>query len=421
MRSIQLSGIAALLTAGLLGACKKDNKGPVDSNEMYAPVSVLNDNSGYEQLWDTTTAYGSLASSTGFVVKDFTVDTRNRMHFTGHYRDEYFRRSLDLSSKKILPQHPEAGKEPGISGITIGGNYNRDLEEYKPYTNYYVAAFQTESSSFGYSKIHLQGDIGINPMPTSYMTGVTEMGYENVVVKDIWHTAHMYISLNKKGDEDFNYRSANTRLETAKPFADSENITYILCDPRTSGKSLYIGLENKTRLKAIEFDRDMDKTVRSGNTTATLNWSPPADFEFVKAFRHYSPDGTKLSFAFVNFRTTPYTISTFTYNFTTRQFTKVVDNALLSYGRVGSSEYMYDLDEEGNLYYAGYAANGTNDKGISIYKISAGNTTSLAGKDNFLKYGQVAKLKYLHGKIYMAIRGKKTGTEVHQLTFIRQK
>lgn len=404
-----------------LVSCEKENTEPDKPSNMYDPVNVLNDNSGYEHVWDTTTTYGSISSSTGFVVRDFTVDTRNRMHFVYHYRDEYFRRSLDLTSKKMIPQHPQAGKEQAISGMYNIGNYNRDIEQYKPYTNYYVAAFQTESSSFGYSKIYLQGDIGISPMPTSYMTGFTELGYENVVVKDTWNTAHMYISLNRKDDEDFNYRFANTKIETAKPFPDSENLFYILCDARTSGKSLYIGLYNKTQLKAIEFDRNMDSTVRSGNVTATLNWAPPAEFAFTTAFRHYSVDGTKLSFALVNYRTTPYRISTFTYNFTTKEFKKVVDNVLLSYGRVGSSESLYDLDEEGNLYYAGYAENGTNDKGISIYKISAGNNTSLVGKDNFLKFGQVAKLKYLYGKIYLAIRGKKTGTEVHQLSFIRQK
>jgi hypothetical protein len=404
-----------------LASCKKENIESDKPTNMYDPVYVLNDNSGYEHVWDTTTAYGSISSSTGFVVRDFTVDTRNRMHFVYHYREEYFRRSLDLTSKKMIPQHPQAGKEQAIGGMYNIGNYNRDIEQYKPYTNYYVAAFQTESSSSGFSKIYLQGDIGISPMPTSYMTGVTELGYENVVVKDAWNTAHMYISLNRKDDEDFNYRFANTRLETAKPFTDSENITYILCDARTSGKSLYIGLENGTQLKAIEFDRNMDSTVRSGNVTATLNWTPPSDFAFIKAFRHYSADGTKLSFALLNYRTSPGSLTTFTYNFTTKELKKVLDNVLLSYGRVGSSEYLYDLDEEGNLYYAGYAENGTNDKGISIYKISSGNNTSLVGKDNFLKFGNVAKLKYLHGKIYLAIRGKKTGTEVQQLSFIKQK
>ncbi len=409
------------LTVVSTASCKKEKENQEKSVDMYEAVNVLNDNSGYEHIWDTTTAYGSISSSTGFVVRDFTVDTRNRMHFVYHYQEEYFRRSLDLTSKKLVPQHPLAAREQRLVGLSTSGNYSRDLEQYKPYTNYYIAAFQTESSSFGYSNIHLEGDIGISPMPKSYMTGVAELGYENVVVKDAWSTAHMYISLNRKDDEEFNYRFANTSIETAKPFPDSENISYILCDARTSGKSLYIGLENRARLKAIEFDRNMDSTVRSGNVTATLNWTPPSDFSFIKAFRHYSADGTKLSFALLNYRTSPGSLTTFTYNFTTREFKKVVDNVLLGYGRVGSSEYLYDLDEEGNLYYAGYAENGTNDKGISIYKISAGNNTSLVGKDNFLKFGNVAKLKYLHGKIYLAIRGKKTGTEVHQLSFIRQK
>lgn len=92
----------------------------------------------------------------------------------------------------------------------------------------------------------------------------------------------------------------------------------------------------------------------------------------------------------------------------------------LSYGRRRSSEYLFDLDEGGNLYYAGYAGNGSNENGVSVYKISGNGATTLVGVDNFLKFGTVAKLKYLYGKLYLAVIGTKTAT-VHQLSFIRQK
>lgn len=420
MKTITYLLMAVLAMSTLLASCKPEDVEPSGGNDMYAPVNVLNDNSGYEHLWDTTTAYGSISSFTGFVVRDFTVDTRNRMHFVYHYREDHVRRSFDLTTRKVLPQHPLAAKPLEISGNYNIGNYNRDVELFKPYTNYYVAAFQTELSSTGFSTIYLQGDIK-GPTGYSYMVRRAELGYENVVVKDYLNTVHMYIGQNKKNDEDFNYKNANTTIETARPFPTSDNLLYILCDARTTGKSLYIGLQNQNQLKAIEFDRDANNPVTTGTVTATLNWTPRTDFAFTTALRHYSADGTKLSFALLNYRTSPNKITTFTYNFNTKQFKKVVDEAMLSYGREGSSEYLYDLDEEGNLYYAGYAENGTNDKGISIYKISANNNVSLYGKDNFLKFGRVAKLKYLHGKIYLVVTGVKTGTTVHQLSFIRQK
>lgn len=418
MKRIQHLLILALVSISLFASCKKEKTEPESGNGMYDPVNVLNDNSGYEQLWDTTTAYGSLASISGYYVRDFTVDTRNRMHFVYHYREEHFRRSLDLSTRKVIPQHPDAAKEETLFGLDINGNYHREVELFKPYTNYYVGVFQSERSSFGFSTIYFKGDIqGSGELVHQF--GRTELGFENVVVADFGNNANMYIGLNKKNDEDFNYRNNNTTVEKARPFPQSENLFYILCDARTSGKSLYIGLQNSSQLKAIEFDRNVSNTT--GTLTATLNWTPPAGHAFTTAFSHYSADGTKLSFALLNYRTDPIRITTFSYNFTTKEFKKVVDHASLSYGREGSSEYLYDLDDEANLYYAGYAENGTNDKGVSIYKISAGNTTSLVGKDNFLKFGRVAKLKYLHGKLYLAVTGTKPGTNVNQLSFIRQK
>lgn len=406
-----------------LASCNKEDDNPENPSNAYEAVNVLKDNSGYERLWDTVTAYGSLSSITGFVVKDFTVDTRNRMHIVGHYRDEYFRRSLDLTNKKIIPQHPNAAKVDQFSYMYNVGNFNRDVEQFKPYTNYYVAVFQTERSSFGYSKIYLKGDVGVHT-ETSYAMGLAELGYENVSVPGDGGV-HMYIGLNKKDDEDFNYLNSNTTIEIAKPF--SEQLYYVLCDARTLGKSLYIGF-NKTQLKAIEYDRDKDKPVTTGTVTATLDWKPYVEWKmttveypekrFVTAFRHYSVDGKKLSFALMNIDT--YKFTTFTYDFVTKEFKKVLDDVELSYGRRGSSEYLFDLDEGGNIYYAGYAGNGSNENGVSVYKISGNGTTTLVGVDNFLKFGTVAKLKYLYGKLYLAVKVTKTAN-VHQLSFIRQK
>lgn len=409
----------------ILASCKKENTGQDKLSTAYDAVNVLRDDSGFEQIWDTTMNLGLPTSSFG--VKDLTVDARNRMHFVFmESGGTYFRRSWDLVNKKMLLQHPDAAKEIDIIGMFNIGNYNRDVEQYKPYTNYYVAVFQTERSSFGFSRIYLKGDVGISAEP-SYGMGVAELGYENVVVTGEGG-AHMYIGINKKDNEDFNYLNKGTTIEVAKPFSDSEKLYYFLCDARTHGKSLYIGY-NKTGLKAIEFDRDINGPVRTGEVTATLTWSPYVEWKmttveypeqkFKSAFRHYSTDGTKLSFAVMNFNT--YKFTTFTYNFKTKEFKKVLDDVSLSYGRSGSSEYLFDLDEEGNLYYAGYAGNGNNENGVSIYKISTSGATSLVGKDDFLKFGRVAKLKYLYGKLYLAVTGKKTGTEVSQLSFIRQK
>jgi hypothetical protein len=68
----------------------------------------------------------------------------------------------------------------------------------------------------------------------------------------------------------------------------------------------------------------------------------------------------------------------------------------------------------------GYAANGTNTNGVSIYKKTTGGSVSLVGQDNILKFGAVVKLKTLMGKVFIAVTGKKTGTSAYQLSIIKE-
>jgi len=95
-----------------------------------------------------------------------------------------------------------------------------------------------------------------------------------------------------------------------------------------------------------------------------------------------------------------------------------LDGASLLYGSETDSDIAFD--EHGNMYYTGYANNGANKQGISIYKISTGSQT-LVGSDNFLKFGEVIKIKYLSDIIYLAVQGRKAGTQVQQLSILKQK
>ncbi len=90
-----------------------------------------------------------------------------------------------------------------------------------------------------------------------------------------------------------------------------------------------------------------------------------------------------------------------------------------AYGNKEASDV--DLDEAGNLYYTGYAKNGSDKTGTSVYKISAGGASSLVGSDGFLKYGTPVKLKYLHGKVYLGVVGTRPETGYRQITVLRQK
>ena len=106
----------------------------------------------------------------------------------------------------------------------------------------------------------------------------------------------------------------------------------------------------------------------------------------------------------------------FTYDAPSNTLTKVLDNAPLSFAGPDSD---FDVDELGNAYYTGYAGNGTNQAGVSIYKKSAVAETVVGG-DNVLKYGTVVKLKLLNGKVFFVVTGRRTGTDITQLSILKQ-
>ena len=59
----------------------------------------------------------------------------------------------------------------------------------------------------------------------------------------------------------------------------------------------------------------------------------------------------------------------------------------------------YDIDPDGNMYYAGKSAAGG---GTSIYKVAPGGTSTI-GADNFLAKGSVELVRYAAGKVYLGI------------------
>ncbi len=86
------------------------------------------------------------------------------------------------------------------------------------------------------------------------------------------------------------------------------------------------------------------------------------------------------------------------------------------------TETDYDIDEDGNLYYSGYAGAGANTSGVSIYKLTPSGA-SVVGMDNFMNYGTVDLIKYYHGKVYLAVsiykdtKGNQVGPKV---VFLKQ-
>jgi len=126
-------------------------------------------------------------------------------------------------------------------------------------------------------------------------------------------------------------------------------------------------------------------------------------------------DGKILGILFKNESSKKYW--TYSFNFNTKVITKGLENVILDYSGDCSD---IDLDEIGNIYYSGFAANGVNKVGVSIYKKGIDGQTTRIGADDFLKFGTIIKLKALMGKVYFALNGKKTGFDKYQLSVLKQ-
>lgn len=448
MKTINFFSFLLIIAILFTVSCKIENA-PVDPNDLnrrFEKAIVLRDNTSYESVWDTVMQTQGMSQFSIIRVSDFTIDTKNRMNFVFYY-DQHagyatFRRTWDLVNKKMIPQPEGAAKEDKIARKlhefqSTSDSYELEFEAYKPYTNYYAEGYLTTESSGGiqYNRVYLKGDMSVTPT-TFYPLAALELGYENAVGRNAYNTAVIFRGLNKKDNEDFNYKFSNVNLDYAVFQYVKPNVqTYqLLCEARTNGPSVYFGFTQDNTLQAIEFTETGNLgaqtiSATNGTITAEIPWKNPyvnwitqnfkyPGYKYNKTIRHYSVDGSIMSFALRNF--VDYKYSTFVYNFNTKEFKTVVDNVSLNYGDPNGSDV--DIDETGNLYYTGYANNGANKEGISVYKISVGNSTTLVGTDDFLKYGTVVKLKYLHGKIYMAVSGKKSGYDtIHQLSLIKQK
>ena len=129
--------LLSIIFAGLfiLSSCETGVTPPDDPNDPNDPTNrfeiaqVLNTNSAYENVWDTTmdvrTMNTGVTGSLG--ISDFTVDAKNQMHFVFYQIlpsqqstfYESYRRTWDLTNKKIIPQNPLAYKEKILLAIYI--------------------------------------------------------------------------------------------------------------------------------------------------------------------------------------------------------------------------------------------------------------------------------------------------------------
>lgn len=159
----------------------------------------------------------------------------------------------------------------------------------------------------------------------------------------------------------------------------------------------------------------IDNNYARSGILSTIQLNGFSGVDLYSTARHYTTNGNVMGMLIRS--KTSNQVWTMSYNFTTQQLSLGVNGATLDYG---GSDSDVDIDELGNVYYTGWAANGINTAGVSIYKKDKNGTVSLVGQDNILKYGTVVKLKVLDGKVFATVTGKHSGTNSYQLSVIKQ-
>lgn len=92
-------------------------------------------------------------------------------------------------------------------------------------------------------------------------------------------------------------------------------------------------------------------------------------------------------------------VCSYVLNTNTKKLSQNIQN--LSIPDLSSGNIDTDLDENGNLYFDGWADNFRSDSTISIYKASGETITSIG--ENLLKSGSIKGIRYLNGKVYAAL------------------
>ncbi len=417
-----IAGTCAFLLAT---SCKKDETTatPNPSGTPEAAV-VLKDGSGYAQSIDivlklTETNTGGMGK---LGLYDFNIDRSNQLNL--YYYDEWqsqqsllktgFRKAFDFSSKA-----EKTVKDATENPLTIDG-YKTGSLEFMPYSSKLVSFGYSEARSGYYSQGFVGGDLSIQlPMAPAWQGSYSGgMGYYNAYAEQKTNGGKHYLLVQLI--EASSVLALYEYLTPAMPMLGSvrpdKPVLAQFPEPRHmpgQGKSVVISVRADS-VMAYSINNVMSPAKVYTLTGSTVSTGLDKTLSYTVK-RNYSADGKKM--AMMVFEPIAKKYWTYTYDFTADQLAPVLNAADLPYSAEGSD---IDLDENGNIYYSGVAGNGGNSAGVSIYKRTASGV-SLVGKDDFLKFGEIVKLRYLKGKVHLAITGNISGVKAWaQLSIISQ-
>lgn len=410
--------ILSVALASVLMACEKKEPTPAPTTPVADPIkaiSVLNDNVGYNTVFDSAHSLGGVYNNNKVLISDFTLENNvqlNVRYYTSEAtqqspRETPFRFSINIVSNQFVPLPVGVDQYPAM---TSNVSYDKVYSQYLPYTNIF-STYALKYGSFGYyNNATFGGDINAGAA-----------------------------SANPIGDPDYSFRQPQLNsgggfgyyftLSALTPTIGSTYTNVLLGIGSQAKLNYFIGGcfhevytgNGVNELYAIGLTKDTVKVFKlaknaSNNYTASVASSIATKFTSgnTGAFKHYSTDGKKVCLCIKDGNSG---YNTYSYDFSNNQLSQNLNQATLEYS---GTESDLDMDDNANLYYTGFASNGSNTNGVSVYQKSGNNSATLVGTDNFLKSGTVVKLRYLSDKVFMAVTAKQSGKEIYQISIIKQ-
>lgn len=416
----KLTLLFTIATALFLSSCEEEKSNlPYDPSIGNAPIGVINDNASYTKIYDTS-AYlgGANGAPSNIGVFDFTIENElqlNAVFYTSLPTQQSplvvpFRISRNLNSGQSIAIPSNAGQFPQNLNIA----YDKVIRQFFPYSNIYSTLVEKNGMGQFLGDIDgtITGGIG-NPV------GQGDFSFRYPV----FNSGGFFGQFSRLSSGNPEIGASFTLFRAGIGSQADLNYYRVSClhevyDNNGTKEYYAIGVAaDSVKVFKINFSFMGDNNnypVFEPELIKAIPTNVPGWLE-ERSLRHYSKDGKILSFMITELNSNKR--STYVYNFATNTLTQNLDNVTLEYADAGSD---IDIDENGDLYYTGFAGNGSNTNGVSVYKKNGNAASVLQGSDNFLKFGTVVKLKYLLGKVYVAVSGKQSGKDVYQISLLRQ-
>jgi hypothetical protein len=401
----------------LFSACSRGSDG--GTAPPTADASILVAGSGFRQVFAANEETRGVGGAQGFIeVPDFTLEgTRLHLMYRGVLRlqqgaiGEFRRRTVDVSSGAVLPQ--PAGADTVLADYALpNSNWEYGPARYLPYRNYFTFS---RINPFGFTpSLYFGGDLKFS---YAYPAAVTpDLGFR-YPVSNIVNQPH---TDNGTGSFGFATLAPSYQFSAySNTLVEFQNLSRNHT-PLMLVESFRNSLSDSVYVIAFRQDSIVAYTISTGSNgrrnlprqiAGIRNHDNVPVFNGRNSLRHYDVTGNQLSVAVFS-QTGVYT---FTYNFQTNALRLGLNN--VDVGTPSALAGLADLDEAGNFYYA---TSGVGGGAATVYSQPVTGARAQIGPNSLLRYGQLVRLKYLNGKIFLAAYGVPAGANQTRLSVLQQ-